>query len=295
MTGLEHIVVGLDEGQLANGAIVTALHLSRLIEKPLHIVHAIKPMRASAWLPADEAEQWYRDEDIEKVRRDRTNHVFELLKPFAVTEPEVEAMLHIEAGHPAQVLSTFAADRRGSVMVLGGHRDRGLLDFGGTAREMLTHPVCPLWVQGEEPWSDIRRVLVAVDLSSGSGPVLTHARDLANTAGASLSILHSFEAPTPQYDGFMQLGPPAAEYRRKAEAAFESFLEAHGEDVSLAKILFEEGDPAEAVNRSESSNDLIVIGTHGHSILRRAFIGTHAYKIVRGAKTPVLIIPQPAV
>jgi nucleotide-binding universal stress UspA family protein len=43
---------------------------------------------------------------------------------------------------------------------------------------------------------------------------------------------------------------------------------------------------------SDPRADLIVVGTHGHTGLRRALIGSVAEKIVRHAPCAVLVVPH---
>ncbi|HEX8753922.1 MAG TPA: universal stress protein [Solirubrobacterales bacterium] len=54
----------------------------------------------------------------------------------------------------------------------------------------------------------------------------------------------------------------------------------------------ERGDPAETILRlaREGNYDLIVMGSHGHSRVHRALIGSVSEKVLRAAKLPVLLM-----
>ena len=57
-------------------------------------------------------------------------------------------------------------------------------------------------------------------------------------------------------------------------------------------MLFEEGEPASTIARiaDEREIDLVVMGSHGRTGLRRALLGSVAERTVRLAEVPVLIV-----
>ena len=62
----------------------------------------------------------------------------------------------LRAGHPAQVLLERAAVPDTSLLVIGAHRRRGLLDLRSTAHLLMSRAECPVWVQ-EGPVREVRR------------------------------------------------------------------------------------------------------------------------------------------
>lgn len=71
-------------------------------------------------------------------------------------------------------------------------------------------------------------------------------------------------------------------------AASAAHLE--GKDI-ITKVL--EGDTAQAILDycKESHIDLLVIGTHSHSVLEDVIMGNSAVKIVRHTEIPLLVVP----
>jgi nucleotide-binding universal stress UspA family protein len=192
------------------------------------------------------------------------------------------------------VLSTHVAEREGAIVVLGGHRHRGLFD-AGTTRELIARPLCPVWVQGTRPWTEVRRILVPLDLSPGSGPILSFARDLAVASGASITVLHCFEPPTYAYAGVERADAIYAQLEEQSREEFTAFMAREQSAESNLESRFEKGELAETVLSAQSEHDLIVMGTHGHSGIARVLFGSHAYRILSETQTPVVVVPQPVV
>lgn len=293
MAQMQHIVVGLDEGDLADSAVVTALHVSRLLGVPLNVVHAVQSRAEHPWFADEQTLGQLQIELIVEAQKDRHDHLWKLLQPFAVTPQELENMLFVSAGRPSNVLAEHAADLEGAAIVLGGHRHRGFLDFGGTTRQLLGHTYCPMWVQDARPWTEIRNILVPVDLSPGSALVLAMAKQLAIASGARITLLHCFESLANSYGADVRLEHLIESLRARERAEFDQFVSKHKSDDPLIEARFEDGDPAKIALSMQDDYDLIVMGTHGHSGIGRLLLGSHAYHTLHQAKTPVVVVPQP--
>ena len=62
-------------------------------------------------------------------------------------------------------------------------------------------------------------------------------------------------------------------------------------DVGVTTRL-ERGDPAETILRlaQEGRHDLVVMGSHGHSRVHRALIGSVSERVLRSSRVPVLLM-----
>jgi nucleotide-binding universal stress UspA family protein len=56
--------------------------------------------------------------------------------------------------------------------------------------------------------------------------------------------------------------------------------------------VFADGDPAATIVERAEASDLVVMGTHGHTGISRAVLGSCAHRVLRHATTPVLVVPQ---
>jgi nucleotide-binding universal stress UspA family protein len=82
--------------------------------------------------------------------------------------------------------------------------------------------------------------------------------------------------------------------RRSSRIEFETALSEFDWKGIEHTARFEEGDPAERVLELEHDFDLIVMGTHGHTGLSAAVLGSVTYSVMRAARIPVLALREPA-
>ncbi len=147
----------------------------------------------------------------------------------------------------------------------------------------------------------MKRILVPVDFSDCSDDAFERAAELAKAFGASIDVLHVWEAPKYLPPELLIAGPGPQQTlseltRSRAEHELAEFLKRMqplGVSVGGAKI--EEGSAAVKIVEVASSGgyDLIVIGTHGRTGMSRALLGSVAERIVRHAKVPVLSVRHP--
>jgi nucleotide-binding universal stress UspA family protein len=133
-----------------------------------------------------------------------------------------------------------------------------------------------------------RRILVALDGSPDSEAALAHAVTLARDQNARLTLLSVVpHSPTPVGAGVS--APP--ELDDLHEAALRDALAIVPEDVGITTRL-EHGDAAATILRltAEEGHDLIVMGSHGHSRVRRALLGSVSERVLHTATVPVLLM-----
>ncbi|MEM1054821.1 MAG: universal stress protein [Bacteroidota bacterium] len=140
--------------------------------------------------------------------------------------------------------------------------------------------------------SPIRSILFPTDLSACAEGAFSHAAFLAERFGASLHVLHVRENPNePPADWFdtLRISPedifadlkmPMPEEDRPFGLIEIEDHEVEASDVSAATLH----------HAATHSADLIVMGTHGRTGIRRAVIGSIAEAVVRRARCPVLTV-----
>lgn len=142
----------------------------------------------------------------------------------------------------------------------------------------------------------LRRVLYATDFSPASRPALALAMRLARHDGARLLVVHVLTPPSP----FAANGGPApSSYlellhrtRRAARHELAAWLARVRGAGLRAQARRVEGNPSEQIVRLAGRwhADLIVIGTHGRTGVRRFMMGSVAERVVQRSPRPVLTV-----
>ena len=138
----------------------------------------------------------------------------------------------------------------------------------------------------------IHKILYPTDLSEQSQAAFEVARALARDHNAGLHVLHVMPLSIAYGEGFVL--PPVPEHTVELKEQLEK-LDPHDPAIPFTSHLTE-GDPAlEIIERAKDLGcDLIVMGTHGRSGLRRLLMGSVAEEVVRKAHCPVITVKFPA-
>ena len=159
----------------------------------------------------------------------------------------------------------------------------------------------------------MKNILVAVDFSKNTGEVVDQASALAKGLSAKLTIVHvTSDALQAAYEStqFYDFAPefvsaPVGDVEMARELCAEQYKREHQSLLNLSAKLREEGVDAQAMLLKgdaaelilEKAEDLdvetIVMGSHGHGLLRKVLIGSVTEAVLRKAFCSVLIVPPP--
>lgn len=289
----QHLLVGVDENQLATPAVHAAAMMTRAFSGELELIHGV-PVLPPLWSGVD-SEQLaeLHSTAVARMRTVLVDRLRRMEEELGLPEGEMTARLRVVPGHPSRVLTERAHDLPADVVFLGAHQRRQVFDFGSTARAVFQAVPCGVWVQGS-PFRAIQRILVPVDLSPDSLAALEAARTLAMKLEAELTPMYCFD-PLQYY--FMSHEIHAsmpdesiAKMRDMARAEFVRAMADFDWQGVQHSDSFVEGPPIEQVLRLQSAFQLIVMGTHGHTRLARFLLGSMTYAVLRKAETPVLAL-----
>ena len=144
----------------------------------------------------------------------------------------------------------------------------------------------------------MKEILVAVDFSAGSAHALQHALEIAEKFGANLLLLHVVHDPA-EAPGFYASKKAGKKVLRNmaqtAEQMMEEFVSTHLKKFKKFKTHIAPGlPPSQIVKLAKKAGvDLIVVGTHGRSGLKRLMLGSVADRVIRSAPCPVLTVHEP--
>lgn len=149
----------------------------------------------------------------------------------------------------------------------------------------------------------MKKVLIAIDYNPTSQEVAEKGYALARRMGAEVCLVHvmsevahyGMRYPTFMgYEGF-DAGSVDIDIANEMRSITEDYLRTaakHLNDESVETKLLE-GDAARGIldYADQWGADLIVMGTHSHSVLEKLFMGTVASSILEKTKIPVYVVP----
>ena len=147
---------------------------------------------------------------------------------------------------------------------------------------------------------ELKRIVCPTDFSPTSSKAVDYAATLADSFGAELVLLHVIPEMTYPLRSFgMSSSFPHLKeelHERARDALRERIAKMH-ESLPNVKVRFDlrDGDSHEVVLEcaKDEGADMIVMGTHGHTGLTHALLGSTAEKVVRMASCPVLTVRTP--
>jgi nucleotide-binding universal stress UspA family protein len=225
------------------------------------------------------------------------------LEAFCGTEPDVRMKARVREGAVVPKILEEAHQIGADLIVMGTHGHSGFdrLLLGSIAEKTLHKAVCPVMTvpptspaphQTAEPF---KRIVCAMDFSPASFAALNHGLSLAQEADGALTVVHVLDEP-PDRTIPSGLGPEVAADRRLHHSAALRELRLAVPDEARNWCQVDEvvrtGRPHEEVVAltGEAGADLVVVGVHGRTGLRRPFVGSTTNQIVRHAACPVLTV-----
>jgi nucleotide-binding universal stress UspA family protein len=144
----------------------------------------------------------------------------------------------------------------------------------------------------------MRKIVVGVDLSAGSHIALAHALDIARTQGGEVVMALADLVPEVPEDLPEGARHAAESYARTLgerlaadRGALAELFERHtGQGVELSQVIAD-GYPDDLLPKvaADLGADLLVVGSHGRTGLKRLLLGSVAERVVRLAPCHVLV------
>jgi nucleotide-binding universal stress UspA family protein len=141
----------------------------------------------------------------------------------------------------------------------------------------------------------IQRILVATDFSPCADEAARDAFALAERLGASVTLLQVVQMPIQVISEVSTAPLFIGDLVALAYEELKGLIDRLKPTVHVESRV-EEGPPAATIARlaQEGEFDLIVLGTHGRTGIKRAVMGSVAEHVVRSASVPVMTVHAPA-
>ena len=276
MSQINRILVPTDYTAFAHHAYGHAVHLAQQHGATVHVLHVIEQKITN---PGDVLQEAL----IKKQNR--------------AERGEDKGMVVYAQRHAASAAEGILAYAQAYDIDLIVMSTQGPFSHGDVAEKIARMAPCPVLTlragTASQPGQDIRRILVPVDFSYASPPLIAQAKAWAAAHDASLDLLHVMEGPrVPAVynpDRFLATVPMVAPKAKKALEKLASHVE--GPDVPF-RCHVRAGEPARAIlNFAERQGiDLIMIASHGHRSFQWRYLGHVAEEVVRETPCPVVTV-----
>jgi len=208
--------------------------------------------------------------------------------------------VRIEAGSIYDIIIQTATAANADIVICGDHHKLMIGDewLGSTMDRVLRFGNRPVLVVKSEPADSYKNVVVAVDFSEVSAEALAFAYTAFPSAKLTL-----FNAAETSFSGFLSgadtsqdaLDKRREELRQFSETVLSRARTASGANVPDVSLEVRQGAAVNVLDQYVADNnvDLVVVGTHGRTGLRRAILGSVAESSIARLNCDVLAVRPP--
>ncbi|MCG7416971.1 universal stress protein [Microbacterium sp. ACRRU] len=271
---MERVVLGYDASQASEAALEWIAHRARGRRTELDIV-LVTNMFLSDRIEADSV----------------LNAAARRWRDLAPESPA--NVVRLDGAMPATLSN---AARGADLLVLGVHpgfRTRtmltGWVPLRAAARSGVPTGLIPVgWSVSDAP------VTVGLDDDDSSAAAVLFAAQTASSSGVPLRVVHSWLMANaePRWSDEHPRRPRdvADAHERILRAAVERVGEAQPDVVASAELVRD--NPTSALTRAAERSSLLVIGTHGRSVVAGAFLGSVGMDLIGTLHCPICVVPS---
>jgi len=162
--------------------------------------------------------------------------------------------------------------------------------MGSVTSRVIGHSHKDVLVVPEGSHIGWKNILIATDGSKYSEAATSRATDFAKSYGGELKIVSVVDVP-PEYYAHIKGLEAAEELVRDARSFAEAVKKKAEAEAIPSEIFIKEGEAPKVISdlAGEQNIDVIVIGTHGRTGLKRLLMGSVTEGVIGHAPCPVLV------
>ncbi len=137
-----------------------------------------------------------------------------------------------------------------------------------------------------------KKILVATDFSECADKAMERALDVAARYGATVRVVHAWDYPAVAYAAMGTTMIDVLPFEQAAKAHLDALVASLAErGVAVEASLCRGVAWDQIVSLAEQLKaDLVVVGSHGRTGIKRAVLGSVAERVVRHSTAPVLTV-----
>lgn len=269
----DNLLVASDGSQFSNGAVREALKLARECLAKLTVLTVVE---------SNPEYESYAPDAIEKIEKDARAYA-ETVKKRADGEGLACEILVRRSTAPYEVIVEEAQKAGAEVIVMGWRGRTGIkrLLMGSVTARVIGHSTTSVFVVPRDAELKLKNILVATDGFVYSEAAAQEAVGIAKCSGGSVTALAIADV----------MGDSVAMKAVEENAA--KIADFAAKEGVMAETLVEKGKPADEVIvdiASQRGCDLVVVGSHGRTGLKRLLMGSLAEGVVGHSECPVMVV-----
>jgi len=294
----DRIVIAVDGSDEANRAARRGLRLAQGFDATVDVLSVVEQKALRLTETSDEKAQLH-----ERGEAALTG-IEELASEFGQT-----VTTNLLEGKPAVRISEYADEQDADLIVVGrqGLTGLGRRLLGGVTERVLHRSDVPVLVisgedNGDDVEADYSRVLITTDGSENAEVAIPHGTAIAQRYGSVVHVLNVVDLQAA--GGAFNAGGLEKEFLERLDArgqeAVDSVankIEESAPDLTVETAVertasFEGAAAGVREYVEENEIDLLVMGSHGRSNLKRQLLGSVASTVLRTVDVPVLVVKR---
>lgn len=284
----QKILVGIDGSEESFNAFKSALSLAKKINASVSVLYVLPlGVEVSSALSLFTGMKDIFRKGAEKI----------LKEAQSIAEEEgIEVRLKFEEGEPYTKLVDILYAEESDLLVLGKSGKGGLAKalIGSTASRAIGASPVDVLVIPKNTTLKLKKMLVPVDGSLYSEEAAMRALELASHLKSEIILLSVVEIPFELYETATDIGKMVEHLKTEAEEFIRKLKSKYKEKGIEVKGYVVEGIVEEKILEiaEKEEVDLIIMGSHGKTGLKRLLMGSVTEKVLTLGTKPVLVVKR---
>ncbi len=267
--GLENILLATDRSEFSEGAVREAINFATKCSSRI---------TATTVLETNPEYETIGSKFFEKEENEARKYL-ESIQARASGKNIACNTAMLESDAPARAIVDFASQNKTDMIIVGRRGRKGLakLLIGEVSSKIIAHAHCKVLVVPRAAVIEYRNILAATDGSAHGSAAVTEALAIAKRCGSHLIVLSAMHDENGR-EVATTLSDRAVELAQKEGVSAES----------ITPI----GRSADVIVETAGGRgvDLIVLGTHGKTGVKKLLMGSTTEKVIRSAGCAVLVV-----